>query len=383
MAEAKTALHFPESPRHQDDNKQQQQQPPNNQLIDKHDFRIGKVNCNVDSYESSCFCCSKPAPPLEEPVFLMNQPYQKVELKNIIVILNPFGGNGRGKRAWQVCEPIFAQHNIQTTLFETKFAKHATQIAREAPLDAYQAIVIIGGDGTIHEAITGLLSRPDRKIIPVGFIPGGTGNSIMVSMESEDPKKAAMNIAKGFIRKMDLMKVDTEENQFISLNIVTWGLGADVNVTAESCRCFGQMRYDCAAIWQICKHPKHEAQVDIDGKIIDGDYSFIIIQNNQHSGVKLRFTPFAKVDDGCLDALLLNRQGRGVTLDLFGALKDNAKHIYNPNVSYYRTHKMKITTPEKELVNIDGENCAYTPITVTCMSRVLPVFFDAARYNVQ
>ena len=43
-------------------------------------------------------------------------------------------------------------------------------------MDDYSAVVIIGGDGTIHEAVNGLLMREDGKKIPVGLLPNGSGD---------------------------------------------------------------------------------------------------------------------------------------------------------------------------------------------------------------
>lgn len=72
-------------------------------------------------------------------------------------------------------------------------------------INAYDAIVAVSGDGVIHEVINGLLRRPDAreamKSVSIGIIPGGTGNSMLISLLGEkrgfDPCFTALQVIKG------------------------------------------------------------------------------------------------------------------------------------------------------------------------------------------
>ncbi len=144
-----------------------------------------------------------------------------------------------------------------------------------------------------------------------------------------------------------------------------------------------------------------------------------MIQNNQHGGSELRFAPFAKLDDGYLDAIVVTNTGRGGTIDLFDQLKRSGSHVFGDTVMYRRFKKLTLTCrPEYAcsrcvthlcgawwrlfspicccvcqriqlrfhcvwtdrschrvmLVCIDGENSGETPMTVECLHNALRVF---------
>jgi len=292
----------------------------------------------------------------------------------MLVILNPFSGNGMGRKSWETVRPIFEEAGIECDLRETKHARHATEIARQADLKQYDNVVAIGGDGTFHEVIQGLKSRDDEESIPLGLIPGGTGNSIVRSMEIFDPKVAAQHILRGKVKYVDLMKCDTESDgeTYYAMNLVGYGLGVESNVTAEKLRRLGKARYDVAILWNIIKSKNHNVTLTLDGKEMPPqDLSMVLVQNNQHAGSELRTAPYAQMDDGVLDLLSFEHKSRWKILKAFDALKKGARHVHKDFVQYHRFRKLKIETPSPERINIDGENCGSTPITIEVMHRTL------------
>ena len=71
----------------------------------------------------------------------------------------------------------------------------------------YSAIVAVGGDGTLHEVVNGMLHRKDQRKIPVAFIPNGSGNDVCKCLEIVDVDRALDYICKGDIIKIDTAKV--------------------------------------------------------------------------------------------------------------------------------------------------------------------------------
>ena len=74
-------------------------------------------------------------------------------------------------------------------------------------MDNYSAIVAVGGDGTLHEVVNGMLHRKDKRKLPVAFIPNGSGNDLCRSLEIYHIDTALDYIVKGDTFRMDTIKV--------------------------------------------------------------------------------------------------------------------------------------------------------------------------------
>jgi len=337
-----------------------------------------RIKSQPHAMESGC-CGSKPEPPLSYPVIIStdDEKIEQVDVKHLCIVYNPYSGKGKASREWAIAKPIFEQHSIKLTIVPTKYPLHAQEIAAEHPLTGLDGFVVIGGDGTFHEFIQGLLSRKDGRMIPVGLLPGGTGNNVLRSFGLLDIQNAVKSILSGTVRKIDLGKVTTKTESSFFINLFGWGLGVDGNVTAESCRCCGPARYNVGALVQICKGKRRQSSIQMDGKNYEGDYVLILVQNNQHCGENWRFAPYALINDGKFDCLMCRHLPRCRTLKLFDEVKRNGSHVYFDEVEYRQFQKMTITDPTPQIIMIDGENTNLrTPCTIECLRQILPIFYS-------
>jgi Diacylglycerol kinase catalytic domain len=124
----------------------------------------------------------------------------------LLVLLNPHAGRGAAAEAWVAAEPILRAAGCTSQLVETKRPGHARELLAALPRGAFDAVVVAGGDGSLHEAINGLMAA-DTPRPPLGLIPAGTGNSLAADLECLDPHQAARAIADGRTRPLDVMKV--------------------------------------------------------------------------------------------------------------------------------------------------------------------------------
>lgn len=90
-------------------------------------------------------------------------------------------------------------------------------VQKELKIDEYSAIIAVGGDGTLHEVINGMMFRKDKKKIPVAFIPNGSGNDTCKSIGVNTIEEALKYIEKGDLLKVDLNRVYIDANTFEEL----------------------------------------------------------------------------------------------------------------------------------------------------------------------
>jgi YegS/Rv2252/BmrU family lipid kinase len=238
---------------------------------------------------------------------------------------------------------------------------------------AYECICAIGGDGTLHEIINGMLHRADGRRLPLGVIAGGTGNSFMRSMGCLDPLEAARRIVCQEKKNLDIVKVKAAGKTIYGFNIVGWGLPADISILAERLRIFGRQRYNIASIIQLLKYKQRIVRVGIDDAEINGDYGLILGCNTVYAGNGMKMAPEARIDDGLIDLLLVANVGRMKLIKLFGKIF-NGDHVHDPVVAYYQVKRFTIASDVQQCLNIDGEIVGETPVQVEVMPGEIEVF---------
>ena len=291
-----------------------------------------------------------------------------------IITVNPQGGKKLGPRLLNRVKPLFEAKGIELFVVETTFAGHAKELANQLNITEYDGFIGIGGDGTLHEIINGMLSRHDGRKIPIGIIPGGSGNSYMHDLQLTDPLKAAKAIINGKTRALDTAKVEVNHIIKYSNNMIGWGLVTDVGNQAEHFRWLGTNRYTILSVVEVLRHKSRPATLIMDDKKIEDEFIFIIACNSIHVGKGMKMAPKARLDDGLIDLIVI-RSGVSRTrlLQVLPKLFDGS-HINEPELEYYQTSQFSLIPETDEILNIDGEILGSTPIKVEMISNAFDMF---------
>ena len=291
-----------------------------------------------------------------------------------IITVNPHGGKKLGPRLLNRVKPLFEAKGIELFVVETTFAGHAKELANQLNITEYDGFIGIGGDGTLHEIINGMLSRHDGRKIPIGIIPGGSGNSYMHDLQLTDPLKAAKAIINGKTRALDTAKVEVNHIIKYSNNMIGWGLVTDVGNQAEHFRWLGTNRYTILSVVEVLRHKSRPAALIMDDKKIEDEFTFIIACNSIHVGKGMKMAPKARLDDGLIDLIVI-RSGVSRTrlLQVLPKLFDGG-HINEPELEYYQTSQFSLIPETDEILNIDGEIMGSTPIKVEMISNAFDMF---------
>ena len=287
-----------------------------------------------------------------------------------LIIINPNSGKKKSIDMFNsFVVPKLKEKNHSFEYKITKYQHHAEEIANNAILNDKDGIIVLGGDGTMHEVVNGLLKRMVNKNIPIGILPAGSGNSLLYDLGKFNLETTLNNILSHNIRSMDVLKVTNNDRIYYSINLVGWGMGTDIGLLAEKMRWIGPARYNIASIIKIFTYQAKHATVIIDGNKLNQKFAFIIVCNTMHIGKGMKMAPNAKIDDGKIDVILIGDNfGKLELLKLFPSIF-SGNHIKNHKVNYLQANSLELIPQQDEVLNIDGELIGKTPIHISVLQK--------------
>ena len=302
----------------------------------------------------------------------------------VVLLINPYSGKKKGLKVAGEAKQLLEKSEIIVEMHVSQYSGHLIEIAASLELKSEEAIAVVGGDGSLSEAITGWMKQSnDNSNIRFGLIPAGTGNSQANDLAIKSTEDAVARIISGNSQCIDIAKVELTEGlpgntkgeiTRYSHNLVTWGLGVDSTIKAEKMRWMGSIRYDVGILMAIMANNRRHASLYVDGHKMEDDYTLFLVQNSQTGGAQLPLAPGACLDDGLMDVGILKKMTRRDILKAFGMLKKEGRHVFHPRVVYYRFKQLKIETSEPTAINIDGENVGSTPINMQVLPSEVKVF---------
>ncbi|MCY2978049.1 MAG: diacylglycerol kinase family lipid kinase [Planctomycetota bacterium] len=292
----------------------------------------------------------------------------------LAVVLNPRGGKRRGVPVLKRISPFFAKAGIELNVHMTERPGHAHEIARNLDQNSVQGVCVVGGDGTFHEVVDGLMHRNEPISIPLGIIPAGTGNSLAQHLNCKDPMQAALQIVAGRTMPLDVVRVSMGDQTAFCTNIVGWGAVSDINIMAEKLRILGKSRYAAAALLEILRAKRRRAKILLDGRMLQDSFLFFIACNGKFTGADMKLTPGAEIGDGMIDVALVRNASRWQMLKLFTKVFDGS-HVSLDFIEFYQVRSFEIQTETPDRMNLDGEMRGTSPVAGEVMPAALSIFY--------
>jgi YegS/Rv2252/BmrU family lipid kinase len=293
--------------------------------------------------------------------------------KKCLVVVNPRGGTKRGPAILAQVRPVFERAGWELAVRVSEYPGHPQELAATLVLDGCDSLCVIGGDGTIHEVVNGLMQRGQPARVPLGFIPAGSGNTLHQHLGCVDPADAARRIVAGGTCPLDAVRVTMGDQVVYCVDIIGWGGVADINRTAEGLRILGPSRYAVAALWHILHARRYRAKVILDGLAIDDEFLFVIACNTKFTGKGMKMAPRAEIGDGKLDVVLVRRATRLQLLKLFSKIYDGS-HLSMDCVEYRQVRSIAIQSDARESLDLDGEMKGRTPFHAEVVPAAFRVF---------
>ncbi|KAK5115971.1 hypothetical protein LTR62_000427 [Meristemomyces frigidus] len=187
--------------------------------------------------------------------------------KRILVLVNPFGGQGKAQHLWtREVEPIFAAAGCEVLVERTGYRGHARDLAERLDVESVDVIACASGDGLPHEVFNGLARQkfPRRALrkVAVTQIPCGSGNAMSLNLNGTDSASlAAVAIVKGIRTPLDLMAVTQGAERYYSFLSQAVGIVAESDLGTESLRWMGSLRFTWGFLVRILGQTQYPAEV--------------------------------------------------------------------------------------------------------------------------
>jgi YegS/Rv2252/BmrU family lipid kinase len=279
-------------------------------------------------------------------------------------IVNPHSRSGMGGLIWKHIEPELKKRQVLYESFHTEYPGHAVAIAERITKDSQEhVIVIVGGDGTVNEAINGVINM-EKTIL--GYIPTGSSNDFARGLKLPAEPITALDVILNMkhIRKMDVGRLSRggKERRFA----VSAGIGFDAAICHEASVSrlkfilnrlkLGKLTYVGIALNRLFHDKPVRVKVILDNKdikIYEKVY-FVAAMNNPYEGGGFYFCPHADSGDGFLDVIVVSGLPKLAVLFLLPTAY-KGMHVYFPGISVFRCKKVIVETDKALAVHTDGE----------------------------
>ncbi|PZD71749.1 Diacylglycerol kinase [Acaryochloris thomasi RCC1774] len=311
--------------------------------------------------------------------------------KHLVVILNTTSGQRRGLQLFERVRPLLEASQIQVTVAESKNGSQTRQLIQSLNLAEFDGLVVVGGDGTVHDVINGLMQRSDAATAiqtPIGVIPAGTGNGLCQSLlaqagEPYDVMSAGFAIAKGHPQPLDILQVQQDGQLSYGILSLAWGLISDSDLASDRLRWLGPLRDDICALLLIARLRAYPGRLvfEHEGRkqTIEDEFIAVWGMNVPWAASNMFVAPNAERAGGKLDLLMVRRgASRWRLLQAFSQL-DTGGHVQFAEVDCFKTSRLTLT-PEKRCgtLAIDGEPVSYGKTEMTVLP-ILSYFFALTR----
>ena len=267
-----------------------------------------------------------------------------MESKKLLFIVNPVSGVKSKKTAIELLKSNLDDH-ISYTVVETVRANHASELANQAIVDGFDAVIAVGGDGTVNEVGKALVNSG----VALGVLPFGSGNGFARHRKISIIVKDAIKLINQFSTKT----IDTATlNGEVFLTTAGIGFDAHVGWKFSESRSRGFLTYSQIAVNEFIGYKEEDYHLIIDGNELKTKAFVISIANGGQYGNNAWIAPDASMEDGKLNVCIIKPFPAHFTPDI--VLKLFSKNL-TASKYYQSIEAEKIQIIKAHKYHLDGE----------------------------
>lgn len=295
-------------------------------------------------------------------------------MKNCLIIINPSAGKHiiQHKLDKIIGQLILKKIIKNIDIFYTEKKNDAYNKAKEANEENYDFIMSVGGDGTLNEVISGMIDS--HKHIPLCILSAGTVNDFANYLNLPRSVSGIVKMISDYqVISSDVGKI----NDCYFINVAAGGMFSDISfvVSKSDKKKYGPLAYYIKAMQDLPQQLRTNLQlsIQIDDRKLDIDAYMFGITNTKRVGGFDNIIPFADINDGKLDLMVIKKCS---LTDLIALFKDYrfGKHLKSPFIEYIQGEKITISCKNTDLImDVDGEKGCSLPIQTSILKKAINV----------
>lgn len=294
------------------------------------------------------------------------------QIGRVTVLTNPASGHGNAPHAGEKAITRLQKRGVDVVAIVGRDAEHARRLLHDAVDNGTDALVVVGGDGVITDALQALAGTD----VPLGVIPAGTGNDHAreFGLPTKDPAAAADIIADGWTETVDLGRICDRHGTTKWFGTVA-AAGFDSLVTDRANRMrwpHGRMRYNLAMLAELSHLRMLPFRLVLDGRDeIDTDLTLAAFGNTRSYGGGMLICPNADHTDGLLDITMVHSASRTRLIRLFPTVYKGT-HVELDEVVTTRAATIDVESPGIN-VYADGDYACALPAQISAVPGALHI----------
>lgn len=270
-------------------------------------------------------------------------------MKTYHIIYNPTAGKKKARKNLALVEKELAARGLPFEVHSSKCERDATEIARSLTREGEKEIIVLGGDGTLHEVLNGLENIEDCRL---GLVPSGTGNDFAEHIGLPlDAEKAVKIILDGDTKPTDYLEVSGVR----CMNIAGLGMDVDVLERCKKGKLKGKIKYLMSLIQSVFAFKGYEVEIEANGETQTRKVLLAAACNGSRFGGGIKICSAANVEDGKLDMMAVDCIGGIWKLIKAFIVLLKGKIMEYPLAQHIACDSVKFRPKENCAVQLDGE----------------------------
>ncbi len=292
--------------------------------------------------------------------------------KNIHFVVNPAAG--QPEPVLYMINKVLYPHELTWSVSLTQADGDGKRLAKQAVDNGADLIVAYGGDGTVKDVVNGLLDTD----IPLALLHGGTGNALAFELGIPKSLENAVEliVSDNRLRYVDVGQVICQEDSdTIGYFMLRMSMGLQTKILETASRDlksqYGNLAYVMASVQELRNSEKSNYHITIDGEEIETQGLTVLIANSAFIGgqANFSFAPAVNPYDGLLDVMIIDDNFDDV-IKMVGNALEIDRLDSNPS---WQGKEIVVSSPEGQLITLDGERFGHTPATVKILENAVQV----------